>query len=73
MSEKLADTYRKLGDNASPISLETCESLIEQAKNGSVSLPRLVNMATLGGDLAGDLGDKLEGNPEGNSGGERYV
>lgn len=69
MSEKLADTYRKLGDNASPISLETCESLIEQAKNGSVSLPRLVNMATLGGDLAGDL----EGNPEGNSGGERYV
>lgn len=73
MSEKLADTYRKLGDNASPISLETCESLIEQAKNGSVSLPRLVNMATLGGDLAGDLGDKLAGNPEGNSGGERYV
>lgn len=65
MSEKLADTYRKLGDTASPISLETCESLIEQAKNGSVSLPRLVNMATLGGDLAGD--------PEGNSGGERNV
>lgn len=50
MSRKLADTYRNLGDTATPISLETCEALIHQAKNGSVSLPRLVNMATLGGE-----------------------
>lgn len=50
MSEKLAEAYTKLGDTVKPISLETCKSLIEQAKNGSVSLPRLVNMATLGGE-----------------------
>lgn len=50
MSGKLADTYTKLGDTARPISLETCKSLIDQAKNGSISLPRLVNMATLGGE-----------------------
>ena len=50
MSEKLADAYVKLGDSARPICLETCRTLIEQARNGSVSLPRLVNMATLGGE-----------------------
>lgn len=50
MSRKLADTYTKLGDTVRPISLETCEALIGQAKNGSVSLPRLVNIATLGGE-----------------------
>lgn len=49
MSERLADTYTELGGFARPITLETCRSLIEQAKNGSISLPRLVNMATLGG------------------------
>lgn len=49
MSQKLADTYKKLGENIRPIDLETCKALIDQAKNGSVSLPRLVNMATLGG------------------------
>lgn len=49
MSQKLADTYKKLGENIHPIDLETCKALIDQAKNGSVSLPRLVNMATLGG------------------------
>lgn len=51
ISQKLADVYTKLGDTARPISQETCESLISQAKNGSVSLPRLVNMATLGGKV----------------------
>lgn len=50
MSEKLADTYTKIGDHVSPISRETCESLIVQARNGSISLPRLVNRATLGGE-----------------------
>lgn len=50
MSERLADTYTELGGFARPITLETCRSLIEQAKNGSISLPRLVNMATLGGE-----------------------
>ena len=50
MSQKLADTYTRLGDTARPISLETCKDLISRAKNGSVSLPRLVNMATLGGE-----------------------
>lgn len=50
MSQKLADTYGALGSAAAPISLETCEALIDQARNGSVSLPRLVNMVTLGGD-----------------------
>lgn len=50
MSRKLADTYTRLGDTARPISLETCKALISRAKNGSVSLPRLVNMATLGGE-----------------------
>ena len=49
MSKKLADTYAELGDTVRPISLDMCEALIAQAKNGSVSLPRLVNMATLGG------------------------
>lgn len=49
MSQKLAETYKKLGENIRPIDLETCKALIDQAKNGSVSLPRLVNMATLGG------------------------
>ena len=49
MSQKLADTYTRLGDTASPISPEMCEALIRQAKNGNVSLPRLVNIATLGG------------------------
>lgn len=49
MSQKLADTYKKLGESVRPIGLETCKTLIDQAKNGSVSLPRLVNMATLGG------------------------
>lgn len=54
MSKKLADAYTGLSssvsDTAAPISRETCEALISQAKNGSVSLPRLVNMATLGGE-----------------------
>ena len=50
MSQKLADTYTRLGDTARPISLETCKDLISRSKNGSVSLPRLVNMATLGGE-----------------------
>lgn len=50
MSKKLAETYTRLGDAISPISLETCEALINQAKNGSISLPRLVNAATLGGE-----------------------
>lgn len=50
MSKKLADTYTRLGDTARPISLEACRNLISQAKNKSVSLPRLVNMATLGGE-----------------------
>lgn len=50
MSRKLADTYTKLGDAVSPISQDMCETLMEQAKNGSVSLPRLVNRATLGGE-----------------------
>lgn len=49
MSEKLAAAYTRLGDFASPISPELCESLISQARNGKVSLPRLVNIATLGG------------------------
>lgn len=50
MSKKLADIYTRLGDTARPISLEACRNLISQAKNKSVSLPRLVNMATLGGE-----------------------
>lgn len=49
MSSKLANTYSRLGDAVRPITLEMCEALIGQAKTGSVSLPRLVNMATLGG------------------------
>lgn len=49
MSGKLADIYRELGDTASPISPDMCETLIRQAKTGNISLPRLVNMATLGG------------------------
>lgn len=50
MSRKLAETYRQLGDTASPISPDICDALITQARNGSVSLPRLVNLATLGGE-----------------------
>lgn len=50
MSQKLADAYRKLGDGAKPIRPEVCRELMIQARNGSISLPRLVNMATLGGE-----------------------
>lgn len=50
MSRKLAEAYTKLGDTVTPINIEICEALISQSKNGSVSLPRLVNMATLGGE-----------------------
>lgn len=50
MSKKLADVCNGLGGAASPIGMEACQALMEQAKNGSVSLPRLVNMATLGGE-----------------------
>lgn len=50
MSRKLAEAYTKLGDTVTPINMEICEALISQSKNGSVSLPRLVNMATLGGE-----------------------
>lgn len=48
MSEKLAGVCQAAGMDASPISRETCEALIRQAALGSVSLPRLVNRATLG-------------------------
>lgn len=50
MSRKLAEAYRQLGDIAKPISPDICNTLITQARNGSISLPRLVNMATLGGE-----------------------
>lgn len=49
MSEKLAEVFKKLGDTAKPIDRDTCESLMIQAKNGGISLPRLINIATLGG------------------------
>lgn len=49
MSEKLAEAYIRLGDTAKPIGQDTCEALMMQAKTGGISLPRLVNMATLGG------------------------
>lgn len=50
MSEKLAAAYTRLGGTAGPIDRELCEALIRQARNGNVSLPRLVNIATLGGN-----------------------
>lgn len=50
MSVKLAEVCRGAGIAAKPIDRETCEKLMVQAKLGSVSIPRLINRATLGGE-----------------------
>jgi len=50
MSLKLSAVCCAGGMAAKPISAETCEKLIDQAKLGSISIPRLINRATLGGD-----------------------
>ncbi|MGL5435351.1 MAG: BREX system ATP-binding domain-containing protein [Lachnospiraceae bacterium] len=49
MSERLSEICSAEGINAKPIDCATCEKLIEQARMGSVSLPRLINRDTLGG------------------------
>lgn len=49
MSEKLAAVFADRGVAAKPVGHDTCEALIRQSRLGSVSVPRLVNRATLGG------------------------
>jgi hypothetical protein len=48
MSQRLADLVQHINVQASPLDVETAQHLIMQAKMGGVSLPRLVNQATLG-------------------------
>lgn len=50
MSGKLAAVCRAKAVQAEPVGREACEALIRQAKLGHVSLPRLLNRATLGGE-----------------------
>lgn len=50
MSRRLADVCVREGAHAAPVGREQCEELIRQALMGSVSIPRLVNQATLGGE-----------------------
>ncbi len=49
MSKRLSDLCREENIYASPITMEQAQRLIDQAKVGSVSLPRLINRETLGG------------------------
>lgn len=51
MSLKLSKVLKAEGIAARPINAETCEKLIDQAKMGSISIPRLINRATLGGEI----------------------
>lgn len=51
MSERLAAACREKGLAAEPVDRERCETLIRQAKMGSISVPRLINQATLGGEV----------------------
>lgn len=55
MSRKLSEVCRTEGIEAAPIGMETCEQLIDQSKVGSVSLPRLINRATLGSEVKRDV------------------
>lgn len=50
MSRKLADMINKTGNCAEVIDLERSRELIEEAKLGKISIPRLVNRATFGGE-----------------------
>lgn len=51
MSRKLALVCREVGKDATVVDRETCETLIHQAKVGGIAIPRLVNRATLGGEV----------------------
>lgn len=51
MSRRLAAACQADGRLAEPIDRDMCEALIHQAKMGSVSIPRLVSRATLGGEV----------------------
>lgn len=50
MSEKLVEACSLVGRTAHPVSRKRCEELMEQAKFGGVSIPRLINRETIGGE-----------------------
>lgn len=50
MSEKLAEVLTESGKTAHAVSRDRCEELISQSRLGGISVPRLVNIATQGGD-----------------------